>query len=966
MSIQIDNQVKIKQKENKKKEKQIQKDSAFQRVLPLLITLVLLTLGLWLWVRAFIKLIILYSTHVMLAVPSNWFIGEPHSKGFIELGITVLVLGGAWTISTRVQSLQKPRYRMSIFFLMISGIALQYLWVTTAPIHEKLGPYFRSRVIEIADVENMVYREILLTLGRNIDFFNKIILFLPLVIVGYIIIWLWKIHNEHPESTKAFILKYEAGLPTLKSFFAKQEKEYTPDIPLGISVKTKSMVVQKGKDRTLNSVIIGPIGSGKTSALLLPMINADLHHMTKMINDFPIMYQKENYESEDVAGRYLNGIVIIEPSNDLCQKAYQLCLAHGIPEEAILYIDPNNANTKSINPLLGPVEKVAETFTMVIDGIADSVEFFFQQAQRIHLKQYIYLLKLHNPELQPTFDDLIRMYNDSQLVHHMHKQLKERIPKNIDEIEDRDTRNHWKIVEAVDKWFDDSLGVEEERRGPATIKVKFMDPDSPYYGEDKYFDKKQEHVVGLRNILNDISSSPLIRRVLFGHSDFDYDLFMKMGGVLLVNTEKGNLAQLSETLGRFILLSIQNAVFRRKPNDSPYVSIYVDEFPDYIYLPFSGFTSQSRKYKAIVHIVAQTVAQLSRQYSDDFLQTVLATCRHKFVYGDVDEKTATLFSKMFGEDEKYTESTSEQEIDVFQTSPSRRLGSQFSKEKEVIMSPQDIIFQEKFVCAVKLVKDNEPIKVQQVQANFVPKDEFKQAKVVVDEDAAEYWLSARRAMKEGRPLEEQELLNAEESSLVLADKPVPHEIAFPETKDTKPKDEIKRENDRLRKVVSTSLDIEEADNGDITISIPNPYNDAENKGEPSHVVRDVESPSHDDTSNSIDFEANEVVPSKVYVEEKEPSVEVEPPVVKVVQPNEPISPPQHTKSEPKPTPVSNAKPPLFDDDLIDETPVDMSEEDIFGDNRSIRGKDGRIVSKANMNVFNELTATLDDGDDDYE
>ncbi len=53
------------------------------------------------------------------------------------------------------------------------------------------------------------------------------------------------------------------------------------------------MVRIKGKDRTLNGIIIGPIGSGKTSSLIIPMINQDLHWMVRFINKFETAYKKE-------------------------------------------------------------------------------------------------------------------------------------------------------------------------------------------------------------------------------------------------------------------------------------------------------------------------------------------------------------------------------------------------------------------------------------------------------------------------------------------------------------------------------------------------------------------------------------------------------------------------------------------------------------------------------------------------
>ncbi|MDA6082809.1 hypothetical protein OSJ97_25035, partial [Escherichia coli] len=86
----------------------------------------------------------------------------------------------------------------------------------------------------------------------------------------------------------------------------------------------------------------------------------------------------------------------------------------GIPEESVFYIDPTNPNTPSINPMEGPVDKVAEAFAMVIEGLAEGgqANFFFQQSERNHLKHYIYLLKLHEPEQEVTFDMLLKMYDN--------------------------------------------------------------------------------------------------------------------------------------------------------------------------------------------------------------------------------------------------------------------------------------------------------------------------------------------------------------------------------------------------------------------------------------------------------------------------------------------------------------------------------------------------------------------------
>src|SRR5690606_22817339 len=159
-------------------------------------------------------------------------------------------------------------------------------------------------------------------------------------------------------------------------------------------------------------------------------------------------------------------------------------------------------NTPSINPMMGPVDKVAEVFAQILSGLNNSGaggNSYFEQAQRNHLKQHIYLLKLHDPDKISTLDDLVDMYNNPNLVHEMHVKLKKTIPAGIDLIEERQERNYWKIIQGVDEWFDLTI-IEKAERGGQNKEASFKDANA----KKQYIDAKAEHVQGLRNILNDI------------------------------------------------------------------------------------------------------------------------------------------------------------------------------------------------------------------------------------------------------------------------------------------------------------------------------------------------------------------------------------------------------------------------------------------------------------------------------
>lgn len=643
--------------------------------------------------------------------------------------------------------MNKPVFVRSFAFIaVLVGLGLYLSWYMSAPIYLNVIPFFLTQIATL-DLSDPV---VMILVGNPVNLL-RLFMFIPFIVILLVALLLWSEFSKYKESFLNGFKDYKFSSRWLQKKIInnglvdnKMDKANFPDIVVGPNSKTNELVILPGMDRTLNNLIVGSIGTGKTAALVLPIINQDLHWMTRFINQFPTIHKFEDYKSESVQGMYLNGMSIIEPSNDLCQKAYNLVKAHGIPEEAVFYIDPLNPDTPNINAMQGPVEKVSEQFAMVMEGLAEggNSNYFFQQSERNHLKHYIYLLKLHRGDDQDnfaTFDMLIDMYNNAQLVRHMHVQLKETFPDvDIDEIKDRDLRNHWKIVQQIDEWFDTNLLPRTTHKGDVE-KVRA----GKYRGEEEYYDAKSEFVQGLRNMLNDISSNKLLRRVLFGHSDFDMDRHLEYGGVLLVNTAKGELGELSNVLGKLVLLSLQNAVFRRTPAISSFHHIIVDEFPDYIYAPFKEFPAQSRKYKTIVTVVAQTIAQLADKYGEYYMHTLLGTLRNKMVYGDIPFFDAQVFSNIFGHNEKYEEGTQEQEISPLQDDPTLRTGSSYTRLEDVILTPNDIISQREFQAAVKIVKANRPMPVVQIDANFVPKEQFKQAVFTVETDAGEYWNTQR-------------------------------------------------------------------------------------------------------------------------------------------------------------------------------------------------------------------------------
>ncbi|GEL05549.1 type IV secretory system conjugative DNA transfer family protein [Rummeliibacillus stabekisii] len=708
------------------------------------------------WIKRFPKILAsilaIMSTYAMLrsifttlSIATSQYMNTPmhffsflfgSSEGisiFWVIVVSVITVFG-WLISTRVKSFQKKWMRIFMFMLPLISIAASLVGYGMTLVRKSVFPFFEERLSNVIDTNDFVHH---IFFEQANGFFFMLIM-LPFIVLVFIGMFLSTKYLQHDEEFKKAFFEFQWKGEWLRKFSNMEGKEMYPDIELGINKDTKEMVVLPGFDRTLNTAIVGPIGTGKSASLGLPILNQDLHYLARFINAYPTISKAANFKSKEVLGHYLNGISVIEPSNDLCRKVYSLCKAHNIPEEAITYIDPTNPNTPSINPMRGPVDKVAEVFTQVIAGLSDGGDggsFFFEQAQRVHLKQHIYLLKMHEPDKDVTFDMLLEMYENTSIVHEMHKQLKERFPNDIDSIEDRDDRNYWKILKGIDDWFTNNYAPGEIRGAGGRTE---MARDSN--GNIIYEDLQAKNVQGLRNILNDIGSNPLIRRVLFGHSDFDFDEHLRKGGVLLVNTAKGSLEALNSVLGKIVLMTLQNASFRREPDISPFHHLFVDEAPEYLYNSFRSFPAQSRKYKVIITTLQQSIAQMADAFGEFYMTTIIAAMRHRMVFGDLPAYDAEYFSKMFGEKYVYQEGESEQSVSSLQDNPSSRSGSTYSKVLDQNMTAGGIMYQEAFECSVKIVVNNKPIPVQQIKANFVPDNEFENAIVTVKEEAATYWL----------------------------------------------------------------------------------------------------------------------------------------------------------------------------------------------------------------------------------
>ena len=501
-----------------------------------------------------------------------------------------------------------------------------------------------------------------------------------------------------------------------------------PYVTIGKSIKTGDTVELAPVQRKQNCIYFGPVGSGKTSTIFIPQIKQDIDHYLRFVRDYPKICRDPGFmkKKNNPAAHHLNGFAVVETSNDLCTSVYKLAKKMGVPDDKIVWFDPSNPATPSLNLLRGPIPIVTENISNIINGVKTENSDFFQQSERTHLKMYITLLKMSAviEQKTPDFSDLMDLYSDVYLVLEKMQYLEQyvRILKGevekkkdrYDEVKDEDSGasyaeikkastdyleidDKYKVASDTLKWFKNSI--KPKMFGAGMLKHKTGDR----VGQIIYEDINDQNIAGLRNTLNDLAQNTLLRRVLFRDSgDFSIDDFLYNGGIMLCNTAKTELQDsLSKTVGQVYMICLATAAFRRKPDTAPMFTIYADEFPDFIYGNFTSFLAQARKYNISIVIAAQTFAQIARDYGDEFAETIMSNMLTRGAFGDLSPGDAKRLEPFFGERYRTSEDVNNQDVGTLSGDLTNKRSLSMRSAYEPNISASGLMQLQKFNIAVR-------------------------------------------------------------------------------------------------------------------------------------------------------------------------------------------------------------------------------------------------------------------------
>ena len=421
--------------------------------------------------------------------------------------------------------------------------------------------------------------------------------------------------------------------------FATMEKK-PGDVILCKNKDTNQDVIIPCKDRFLHMLVLGPTGSGKTSQIILPLLNQDL----------------QNKES---------GITVIEPKGDLAEKAYAMAQYYG---RKAIYFNPILESCPTFNPLYGKEEDVIENIVTAFKMLNTDSAQYFQDMNEQLLRNALKVLKRTKGN-HATLIDLSRLISNTG-------------------------GSGRKLVQ----------GEFNSMEAPTDAIAKENEDIANYFLSDYFNEKSKtfENTSGVRSQVAKIVSNKFLRKVLNpqGKSDIDFDNHLETGTVICISTAQGKLRDLGRFLGYFIILNFQAATFKRPGNENTRRNhfLYIDEFQSYSNPGFADMLTQGRSYRVASQLATQNRALIgmgSGKDGEDFIELVSTNARNIVLFPGGNYNDAKYYSEQFGEIEKITiaegtNRTAGNPLVLSKMQPAKDT-FQVKEELEARMSPTDII-----------------------------------------------------------------------------------------------------------------------------------------------------------------------------------------------------------------------------------------------------------------------------------
>lgn len=429
----------------------------------------------------------------------------------------------------------------------------------------------------------------------------------------------------------------------------------TISLEVGIQLENGNPVYLNRNDRYFGSLVLGPIGSGKT-AFLLKGIHQDLKEMKK----------NENNE-------VTNGLSLFEPSGDVCNRVKNLAENEEIRH--ITYFNPSNSDSCKINPLHGDFSTVLKAFIDMLESYFKGLDTFYAETQKDALKQLLFVSKYSGEHEVGLHLVKYCLQNPKYFVNLAMRAIgllnAEESP--FVEFEEKEKVI---LIKGLKRWMKDNISLTIDNH------------------EVVYQFKHSNLYIGLLILLEDLQTNPYVGNVFTTQNEesFSFEDHVNKGGLMLVSTSMAELGEWGTMVGKYFLSRLESAIYNRSiTNDTPTHQITMDESQYFLYEDFIGFLALERKFKVSTTLALQTLTLIKNQFGENMLQLLFANLRNRFIFGGVAVYDARLFTSMVG----------------------------VSELEKMNITTRDLIIQDFLICTASLVQNGVPMPVKQFKIRFL-------------------------------------------------------------------------------------------------------------------------------------------------------------------------------------------------------------------------------------------------------
>ena len=641
---------------------------------PFLIGVFVFLLFLYVVRGIYLQLTAIYTVNYELLSYSAW------SVAFTLMPFPIFVL------SSMFSYWNFHRQKMFFFYLSVTNVVLMITKITYRLVYFLLVPLCLKIPLSKDITPEMVIFLIRICTGLPTLGF--------LIFISYKFLKLFR----DPDIKKS-IMEYRLYVDT------RPNKKYLYDLNIIRRMSNGASFVIREGERFLHTLIDGASGTGKTTMSMTVQVSNDLDK--KILNEdkmktllvkelkngnlyidedfddfnFNIKYFHAKQGCEEILNKIKNryrscGMTIVAPDSSMTDEIYDLCVEKGVPCNRVDPIKVEGKNylkpgTIGFNPLYisshvpdwdrnREIIKKATLFADVMQFINDMKgkgDPYFNSLNRSITTAFTILLEKTYPALhsgkQPTPVDLQSLINNFSRVRKYFEAFK-KLP---------DAHEFEFVMDFIEN---DILGKSGE-----TIT---------------------KHANGLRTIMNEFLTNPLVRSILCAENSVDMDQMLAEGQVTVVNYALELGATDSVALGLFFVLSFNDAVLRRPGTSNTRLPHFydIDELPVLLHPQIERCFSLFRKYRVAMSVAIQTLDQMDRSETTRYLRGVILGCGHHIIYGRAGITEMRLYSELGGIESGFISQDTVSQTSITTANPTISFSSRTSPDEKNVVEGIDI------------------------------------------------------------------------------------------------------------------------------------------------------------------------------------------------------------------------------------------------------------------------------------